>query len=182
MGRTPDADSRFFDLVETNILTPDPADSTYDIQAGEQRTKGFEFEGMGRLPGKIDFLASFTYQDPRITKSTTTSQINQRPVAVPSHMASLFLKRDIHILHDLIFGAGVGLRYTGNTAGSLPETFAVPSQLVWDIVAHVDYRRTSIQLNGTNITDRRYVAVCTRNVACAWAPGRAMFVTLAYRW
>lgn len=172
----------FFDLVETNILTPDPADSTYDIQAGEQRTKGFEFEGVGRLPGKIDFLASFTYQDPRITKSTTTSQINQRPVAVPSHMASLFLKRDVHILHDLIFGAGGGLRYTGNTAGSLPETFAVPSQLVWDIVAHVDYRRTSIQLNGTNITDRRYVAVCTRNVACAWAPGRAMFVTLAYRW
>lgn len=172
----------FFDLVETNILTPDPVDSTYDIQAGEQRTKGFEFEGMGRLPGKIDFLASFTYQDPRITKSTTASQINQRPVAVPSHMASLFLKRDVHILHDLTFGAGGGLRYTGNTAGSLPETFAVPSQLVWDIVAHVDYRRTSIQLNGTNITDRRYVAVCTRNVACAWAPGRAMFVTLAYRW
>ncbi|MFP2872488.1 TonB-dependent siderophore receptor [Acetobacter tropicalis] len=172
----------FFDLVETNVLTPDPVDSTYDIQAGEQRTKGFEFEGVGRLPWKIDFLASFTYQDPKITKSTTTSQVGQRPVAVPSHMASLFLKRDFHILPDLVTGVGGGVRYTGNTAGSLPETFSVPSQLVWDIVAHIDYKRASIQLNGTNITDRRYVAICTRNVACAWAPGRAMFVTLAYRW
>lgn len=91
----------FFNLVETNILTTDPVDSTYDIQAGEQRTKGFEFERIGRLPWKIDFMASFTFQDPRITKSTTVSQIGQRPVAVPSHMASLFLKRDFHVLSDL---------------------------------------------------------------------------------
>ncbi|GAA4501161.1 TonB-dependent siderophore receptor [Gluconacetobacter tumulicola] len=172
----------FFDLVETNILTTDPLDSTYQIQAGEQRTRGFEAEGVGRLPGKIDFLASFTYQDPRITKSTTTAQVGQRPVAVPSHMASLFLKRDFHLTTDLVTGIGGGVRYTGNTAGALPETFAVPSQVVWDLVAHVDYRRTSIQFNGTNIADRHYVAICTRSVACSWAPGRAVFVTLAYRW
>lgn len=172
----------FFDLVETNILTPDPVDSTYDIQAGEQRTRGFEFEGMGRLPWNISFIASFTYQDPKITKSTTTAQIGQRPVAVPSHMASLFLKKDFHIWRDLVAGVGGGLRYTGNTAGALPETFSVPSQLVGDVVAHVDYKRASVQLNGTNIANSRYVAICTRNVACAWAPGRAMFVTLAYRW
>ncbi|WP_246376396.1 hypothetical protein [Gluconacetobacter aggeris] len=66
------------------------------------------------------------------------------------------------------------MRYTGNTAGALPETFAVPSQVVWYLVAHVDYRRTSIQFNGTNIADRHYVAICTRSVACSWPPGRAV--------
>ncbi|MFT8491106.1 MAG: TonB-dependent siderophore receptor [Gluconobacter oxydans] len=172
----------FFDLVETNVLTTDPEDSTYDIQTGEQRTRGFEAEGVGRLPYRIDMLASFTYQDPRITKTTIAAQLNQRPVAIPSHMASLFLKRDFRLTKDWMTGIGGGVRYTGNTAGALPETFSVPSQLVWDLQAHVDYQRFGVQFNGTNLANRHYVAVCTRSVACAWAPGRAVFVTLSYRW
>ncbi|GEM16075.1 TonB-dependent siderophore receptor [Gluconobacter oxydans] len=172
----------FFDLVETNVLTTDPEDSTYDIQTGEQRTRGFEAEGVGRLPYRIDMLASFTYQDPRITKTTVAAQLNQRPVAIPSHMASLFLKRDFRLTKDWMTGIGGGVRYTGNTAGALPETFSVPSQLVWDLQAHVDYQRFGVQFNGTNLANRHYVAVCTRSVACAWAPGRAVFVTLSYRW
>ncbi|KXV64232.1 ligand-gated channel protein [Gluconobacter oxydans] len=172
----------FFDLVETNVLTTDPEDSTYDIQTGEQRTRGFEAEGVGRLPYRIDMLGSFTYQDPRITKTTVAAQLNQRPVAIPSHMASLFLKRDFRLTKDWMTGIGGGVRYTGNTAGALPETFSVPSQLVWDLQAHVDYQRFGVQFNGTNLANRHYVAVCTRSVACAWAPGRAVFVTLSYRW
>ncbi|MFT8979972.1 TonB-dependent siderophore receptor [Gluconobacter oxydans] len=172
----------FFDLVETNVLTTDPEDSTYDIQTGEQRTRGFEAEGVGRLPYRIDMLASFTYQDPRITKTIVAAQLNQRPVAIPSHMASLFLKRDFRLTKDWMTGIGGGVRYTGNTAGALPETFSVPSQLVWDLQAHVDYQRFGVQFNGTNLANRHYVAVCTRSVACAWAPGRAVFVTLSYRW
>lgn len=172
----------FFDLVETNVLTTDPEDSTYEIQTGEQRTRGFEAEGVGRLPYRIDMLASFTYQDPRITKTTVAAQLNQRPVAIPSHMASLFLKRDFRLTKGWMTGIGGGVRYTGNTAGALPETFSVPSQLVWDLQAHVDYQRFGVQFNGTNLANRHYVAVCTRSVACAWAPGRAVFVTLSYRW
>ncbi|MFS8369604.1 TonB-dependent siderophore receptor [Acetobacter indonesiensis] len=172
----------FFNLVETNVLTTDPADSTYDIQTGEQRTRGFEFEGVGRLPFKIDFLASYTYQDPRITQSTVANQVGQRPVAVPSHMASFFLKRDFALTRNIVAGLGGGLRYTGNTAGALPATFLVPSQLVGDLQAHIDYKRMGVQFNGTNITDRKYVAVCTRSVACAWAPGRSVYVTLSYKW
>lgn len=171
----------FFSLVESNVLTPDPVDSTFDIQTGEQRTRGFEAEAVGRLPGKVDVLASFTYQDPRIVKSTEASQIGQRPVTVPSHMASLFLKRDLRLASHWRGGLGVGVRYTGNTAGALPETFAVPSQLVWDLEAHLDYRHFRAQLNGTNITNHQYVSICTRSVACSWAPGRALYATLSYR-
>ncbi|QEO18251.1 TonB-dependent siderophore receptor [Acetobacter vaccinii] len=171
-----------FNLVEDNVLTTDPNHTSFEIQTGQQRTRGFEFEGIGRLPYKIDFIASYTYQDPRITKSTIASEVGQRPVTIPSHMASLFLQRDVHFGSDWVAGLGSGLRYTGNTAGSLPETFSVPSQLVWDLEAHLDYRRTRIQFNGTNMTDRKYVAICTRSVACAWAPGRAAFVTLSTRW
>ncbi|WP_336760668.1 TonB-dependent siderophore receptor [Asaia sp. VD9] len=171
-----------FNLVQNNVLTADPNNTAFSVQTGQQRTRGFEFEGMGRLPYRLDFVASFTYQDPRITKSNTASQVGQRPVAIPSHMASLFLKRDFALTQKIQAGLGSGMRYTGNTAGSLPLTFSVPSQLVWDLQAHLDYGRSRIQFNGTNIANRKYVATCTRNIACAWAPGRAVFVTLSQRW
>lgn len=172
----------FFNLVQDNVLTADPANSSFSVQTGRQRTHGFEFEGVGRLPYKIDFIASFTYQDPRVMRSTVAAQVGQRPVAIPSHMASLFLKRDVAFSALWQAGLGSGVRYTGNTAGSIPLTFSVPSQLVWDLQAHIDRGRSRIQFNGTNIANRKYVAMCTRDVACAWAPGRAVFVTLSQRW
>ena len=172
----------FFNLVQDNVLTADPANSSFSVQTGRQRTRGFEFEGVGRLPCRIDFIASFTYQDPRVMRSTVAAQVGQRPVAIPSHMASLFLKRDVAFSALWQAGLGGGVRYTGNTAGSIPLTFSVPSQLVWDLQAHIDRGRSRIQFNGTNIANRKYVAMCTRDVACAWAPGRAVFVTLSQRW
>lgn len=172
----------FFNLVQDNVLTADPNNTSFSVQTGRQRTRGFEFEGVGRLPYKIDFIASFTYQDPRVLKSNTVSQIGQRPVAIPSHMASLFLKRDVAFSALWQTGLGAGMRYTGNTAGSIPLTFTVPSQLVWDLQAHIDRGRTRIQFNGTNIANRKYVSTCTRDLACSWAPGRAVFVTLSQRW
>ncbi|WP_084367003.1 TonB-dependent siderophore receptor [Neokomagataea thailandica] len=168
-----------FNLVEKNELMSDPMDSTYSIQVGQQRSRGLELEAMGRLPGAVDIIASFTTQATTITHSSIAAQIGQRPVAVPAHMASLFAKRDVQLTPNWRAGLGSGFRYTGNTAGSLPATFNVPSQLVWDLEAHADYQNYRIQLNGTNLANRKYVAMCTRSVACAWAPGRSMFVTLS---
>ncbi|QDH25368.1 TonB-dependent siderophore receptor [Neokomagataea tanensis] len=168
-----------FNLVEKNELMSDPVDSTYSIQVGQQRSRGLELEAVGRIPGAVDIIASFTTQSTTITHSSVAAQIGQRPVAVPAHMASLFVKRDVQLTPAWKAGLGSGFRYTGNTAGSLPATFNVPSQLVWDMEAHADYRNYRVQLNGTNMANRKYVAMCTRSVACSWAPGRAMFVTLS---
>ncbi len=169
-----------FDLVEHNVLTTDPADSTYSIQTGAQRTRGVELEATGRLPGRIDVIAAATYQEPRITRSSVAAQIGQRPVTVPSHMASAFVEKGVRLSPTVDGGLGAGMRYTGNTAGALPNSVLVPSQLVWDAQAHMDYRKLHLQLNGTNLADRHYVAICTRSVACAWAPGRAVFFTAGY--
>lgn len=172
----------YFDLVEHNVLTPDPTNTLYDIQIGVQRTHGFEFEAVGQIFYKINVLASFTWQDPKITRTTVAAQLGQRPVSIPAHMASLFLERDVRLSEHIRSGIGAGVRYTGNTAGALPATFLVPSQLVWDLQAHVDFHRFRVQFNGTNIANRKYVAICQSAVACAWAPGRSAFVTLSYHW
>ena len=173
-----------FTLKERNELVQDPVYSSDKIQLGAQRTRGFEAEFVGRLPYKIDLLAAFTVQDPRITKGSTAtqSQVGQRPTTVPSRMASFFLRRSFALTHSLSAGIGGGLRYTSTTAGTLPNTIIVPSQLVGDIEAHLDYQRWHLQLNGTNIANSKYVSVCTSTTNCSYAPGRALYGDLSYRW
>ncbi|WP_241502786.1 TonB-dependent siderophore receptor [Bombella intestini] len=173
-----------FTLKERNELVQDPVYSSDKIQLGAQRTRGFEAEFVGRLPYKIDLLAAFTVQDPRVTKGSaaTQNQVGQRPTTVPSRMASFFLRRSFALTHSLSAGIGGGLRYTSTTAGALPNTIIVPSQLVGDIEAHLDYRRWHLQLNGTNIANSKYVSVCTSTTNCSYAPGRALYGDLSYRW
>ncbi len=173
-----------FTLKERNELVQDPVYSSDKIQLGAQRTRGFEAEFVGRLPYKIDLLAAFTVQDPRITKGSaaTQNQVGQRPTTVPSRMASFFIRRSFALTRSLSAGIGGGLRYTSTTAGALPNTIIVPSQLVGDIEAHLDYQRWHLQLNGTNIANSKYVSVCTSTTNCSYAPGRALYGDLSYRW
>ncbi|MCX8667191.1 TonB-dependent siderophore receptor [Acetobacteraceae bacterium B3987] len=173
-----------FTLKERNELVQDPVYSSDKIQLGAQRTRGFEAEFVGRLPYKIDLLAAFTVQDPRITKGSaaTQNQVGQRPTTVPSRMASFFIRRSFALTRSLSAGIGSGLRYTSTTAGALPNTIIVPSQLVGDIEAHLDYQRWHLQLNGTNIANSKYVSVCTSTTNCSYAPGRALYGDLSYRW
>ena len=173
-----------FTLKERNELVQDPIYSSDKIQLGAQRTRGFEAEFVGRLPYKIDLLAAFTVQDPRITKGSaaTQNQVGQRPTTVPSRMASFFMRRSFALTRSLSAGIGGGLRYTSTTAGALPNTIIVPSQLVGDIEAHLDYQRWHLQLNGTNIANSKYVSVCTSTTNCSYAPGRALYGDLSYRW
>ena len=128
----------FFNLVENNVLTADPNHSAFDVQTGQQRTRGFEFEGLGRLPGHVDFIASYTYQDPRITRTTEAAQLGQRPVAVPSHMASLFLKRDFQMEPSWSAGLAGGLSYTDNTAEKFHSNFTLTSKFGGELIQPID--------------------------------------------
>ena len=171
-----------FDLRQQNVLTPDPDNSSYSVETGEIRTRGVEFEALGTLMARINFIASLTLQDPRITKTNLAGELGDRPVAVPTRMASLYLDKTWDVTDQVRFGLGVGARYNGATEGSDPNTFKVPSQSVLDANAHVDYEHWRLQVNATNLTDRTIYAACTRSVACSYGTGRAVFSTLSYRW
>ncbi len=42
----------FYDLTRANVSTPDPRDTRFSIQTGEQRSRGIEFDLSGEIsPG-----------------------------------------------------------------------------------------------------------------------------------
>lgn len=171
-----------YDLRQQNVLTPDPDNSSFSVETGEIRTRGVEFEALGTLMAQIDFIVSLTLQDPKITKSNLAGELGNRPTAVPTRMASVYLDKTWDITDRISVGLGAGARYNGATEGTDPNTFQVPSQTLIDANAHVDYDHWRLQVSATNITDRTIYAACTRSVACSYGTGRAVFSTLSYRW
>jgi len=171
-----------FDLTQQNVLTPDPVNTSFSVQTGEIRTRGVELEATGSITPTINVIAAVTYQEPLITRSNTAGEVGSRPVVVPSHLASLYLEKKIPVSDTMTVSIGGGTRYTGSTAGAVPNTFTVPSQVMFDLNARVDMERWRLQVNATNLTDRTYVAACVRSTSCSYATGRAVYATLAYRW
>lgn len=171
-----------YDLTQQNVLTTDPNNSSYNVETGEIRTRGVEFEVLGSLAEQVNFIAALTFQDPRITKSNVAGEVGNRPTTVPSRMASLYLDKTWALDERVAVGLGGGVRYQGTTEGTDPNTFEVPSQTVFDLNGHVDYERWRLQVNATNVTDETIYAACTRTVSCSYGTGRAVFATLSYRW
>lgn len=171
-----------FDLRQQNVLTVDPTNALNSIQTGEVRSRGLELEATGEILPGLNAIASFTYQEPEVTKTTVANQLGKRPVVQANHMASLWLDYTRPISDKVTLGAGAGVRYTGSTAGDAANTFTVPSFSLLDLQARVDFERWRLQVNGTNITDKRYVAACSSLAGCSFGSGRAVFATLGYRW
>ncbi len=171
-----------YDLTQQNVQTPDPVNTSYSVQTGEIRTRGVELEAVGEIMPGLTAIGTVTYQEPLVTKDNTAGNVGSRPTGVPSHMASAYLDKTIEISDRITAGFGGGVRYNGETSGTMPNTFNVPSQLVFDMNAHVDMDRWRLQVNGTNITDRVIYAACTRTVACSYGTGRAVYATLSYKW
>ncbi len=81
----PDAKSLYtvalFNLTQQNTLTPDP-DPTHpfsSVQTGEIRSRGIELEAKTEVNRNLSVLASYTYLDQTVTKSTDL--LSDRPTA-----------------------------------------------------------------------------------------------------
>ncbi|MBL6458377.1 TonB-dependent siderophore receptor [Belnapia sp. T6] len=175
-----------FQLTQQNVLTTDPTNTTYSIQTGEVRVRGLELEARLALTPALNLLASWTAQDPEVTK-TNTGNLGMRPAAIPAHTGALWADYSFAVLDELRVTLGGGMRYLGNTLGngapsaSSPQ-FHVPSFTLFDAVARVDWRQWRLAVNATNLSNETYVNACYTYSSCSYGVGRAAYATLSYRW
>lgn len=144
-----------YQLTRQNITTPDPDRPGFDLQVGEQRSRGIELDVIGSpLPG-LDLIATYAYIDAEITEDNSGNEGN-RPVNVAEHSASLWAVYELQegILEGLGFGAG--LFFVGEREGDLENSFTLPSFVRTDIGLY--YRRDNwrIGLNINNLFDVDY--------------------------
>ena len=152
-----------YQLTLSNVLTPDPNNSTYNVQTGEQRSRGIELNVSGEILPGWNVIASYAYTDARVTKDNVAA-IGNRLVNVPDNSASLWTTYTFSKGNLRGLGFGLGLFYFGEREGDLKNSFSVPSYLRPDAAVYYRIGRLSIALNLKNLSNVRYFTPRTINL------------------
>ncbi|RRD68212.1 TonB-dependent siderophore receptor [Comamonadaceae bacterium OH2310_COT-174] len=181
-----------FELTRRNVLTKDPtpgAPSNKQIQTGEVRVRGLEFEGRAELGRSLSAIGALTWLDPEVTRSYIPGEQGRQPVGVPRTSASAWL--DWRLLQGQL-GLSLGARHIGSTWATVDNSLRVPGQTLLDAGLRYELSHLSAQLQGmqlalnvSNLTDKRYLASCApggRGLGCFAGPGRQWTASLRYQW
>jgi len=184
-----------YDLRETNVATQDPTApiGLGSIAAGEIRSRGVELEGATKPLAGLELKASYTYLDNVVAKDNS-GLLGAHPYGVPRETANAlgFYRFQRGPWSGLGVGAGVrylGENFNGVAGGAAAGELRIPGATLFDLVASYDFgglgpawRGLSLNLDASNILDRRYISSCYATIWCWYGAGRDVQATLRYRW
>ncbi|MEX0733531.1 MAG: TonB-dependent siderophore receptor [Steroidobacteraceae bacterium] len=176
-GRALDPDVRLFaslaayEIVQKNVLTPDPINLFFSVQEGEVEVKGVELEVSARIRERLTFNLAFTTIDTEITKTSGTDLGNEL-VAVPDMLASALVDYTFQDGPLAGLGFGVGLRHRGEMFGDGANQFRSDSVTMYDAILHYDTQKWRIAVNASNFTDEIFVDRCSSTSNCFYGTRR----------
>ncbi|GAA6619125.1 TonB-dependent siderophore receptor [Scytonema sp. NUACC26] len=146
-----------FDLSRTNITTadPNPNNRNFNVQTGEQRSRGVELITTGELAPGWNIIASYTYLDARVTRDNTF-RVGNFFDSTPEHSASLWTTYIIPRGVWKGFGGGLGVYYVGDRFADLANTFTLPSYVRTDAALYYRRNNLRVQLNFQNLFNILY--------------------------
>lgn len=125
----------FYHLTKNNVLTRDLAsgDPFAVIPVGEQRSRGIEFDMVGRITEAVSVIGSYAYTDTRVTQDHSGLQDHRMP-NVPLHSGSLWMKYDFREWRGPLkgFSLGFGPYIAGSRHGDIENTFTLPGYVRLD--------------------------------------------------
>ncbi|MEI7432379.1 MAG: TonB-dependent siderophore receptor, partial [Betaproteobacteria bacterium] len=153
-----------FELTKTDMGAPDlihdPAGLFgYQVTVGEIRSRGVEFDIQGEVQTGWNVIASYTYTDIVVSKTTAGSgyvEGNRMP-NVPRNMINLFTTYELkgERLHGWKIGGGVTAY---DSATDQANTFETPGYAVANAMASYEMKaggkKTTLQLNINNLFDK----------------------------
>jgi catecholate siderophore receptor len=170
--------SAVFHTVKTNMRVPDPVNQSATILGGEVTANGFEASATGYITKLWQVIASYTYVNARITKTTTASQLNTEPLNTPTQAFSLWTTYDITPKWQI----GGGAFYNSEVYGDTANLAQVPGWWRFDLMAAYKINpKATVQFNLYNLTDKLYYTSAYSNWAVP-ASGRLAAMTLRVKY
>lgn len=144
-----------YQLTRQNVATPDPFNQNYYVVTGEQRSRGFEFDGQFKLSASLEFILAYSYIDGKVTKDNVIP-VGDKLQNVPANNLNGWVRYGFRdgILNGL--SASLGGSYYSSQAGDLPNTFDLPAYALMNANLTYAFGNMRVQLNGRNLLDRRY--------------------------
>lgn len=160
-------------IKESNRPVDDPstADPFDQRQVGSLTSKGVEVEARTVLPGALQLIANYSYNEAEI--DGTDQQLEN----VPKHNASLWALRGFSLANETNLRLGGGVRYTGeNVSGSI----VTPDNTLVDAFAELRWRQWSFSVNATNLLGEKFYSACLARGDCFIGAERNVYGTLSF--
>ncbi|MCJ2037006.1 TonB-dependent siderophore receptor [Methylobacterium sp. J-068] len=170
-----------FDIVRSNVLTPDPNNIFSSLQIGAVRSRGFEASAVATLAEGLNVVASYTLYGLRTIEGTTLD-LGKTPVGIPETFASLWADYTIPVGEFRGFGFGGGVNYVGRSYADVANTLTVPEYVTFDAAVHYERDGWRAAVNIQNVGDRRFVSSCSSAGACFYGTQRRIIASVGYKW
>jgi iron complex outermembrane receptor protein len=161
-----------YEIVQENVLTPDPDNLFFNVQEGEVEVKGIELEVTARIRERLTFNLAFTSIDTEVTKTTDPAVLGNEMVAVPDMLASALVDYTFQEGALAGFGFGLGLRHRGEMYGDGANQFQSDDVTVYDAILHYDTANWRVAVNASNFTDEIFVDRCSSTSNCFYGTRR----------
>jgi outer membrane receptor protein involved in Fe transport len=153
-----------FDLRKKDIAVTDPASGAlpaneqWSANLGETRTRGFEFQAVGRVTSAFRLIAGYAYLDNEllVVDPAFAGQEGNRLPGIPEHSGSLW---GVYEFQDgPLRGLGLGLGAFAQTDifASTENRAEYGGWVQLDAMAYYKRDRWKFQVNVRNFTDREY--------------------------
>ncbi|MGD6493823.1 TonB-dependent siderophore receptor [Xanthomonas citri pv. citri] len=155
-----------FRIDKKNVLSLDPADTSFSLPVGQMRSQGLELDLLGRLSPRLAASVGLAYTNSQVTRSSAAAASTglaegRRFPNVPRLSGNAFLNYEQPLTGKRSAALGVGVSHTGERLGSVDSNtdFVLPAYTVWRAVGHYDLsERLRLYAKVENLTDRRYAA------------------------
>lgn len=166
-----------YDMTQSNISVVDPDHIFFSIQQGKIRVKGAELEAKVRINRNLSLDASYTYTNAKISKTTDATLLNTQVPLVSRHQASFGATYDFKegTLKGLSLNGAV--RFTGKHYGAAGDKLQTPGYAVFDAGVGYQWDKWKVQLNASNLFNRRYVSTCNQTFWCYYGQPRNITLT-----
>ncbi|MES2268552.1 MAG: TonB-dependent receptor [Bacteroidota bacterium] len=123
---------------------------------GKERSRGIEFDITGRITPYWSILASYAYNDAKITKSGIAAEEGQQKPNAPKNMANIWTRYNITKGTLSGLGLGLGANYVDKRVLSINVTQSIPSYTLVDAALFYNIGKVQLQFNANNLTGKKY--------------------------
>lgn len=149
----------FYWIKKDNVLTPNPVNPLFNVQTGEQRSKGIDVDISGRILNGWNAWIAYGFTQAQVTKDNTFA-IGNLLLNAPRHTGNLWTVYEIPRGRWRGIGLGGGVYLSSFKQGTLANNYLVPGYARVDATAFYTLRREKIDwklsLNLKNALDRSY--------------------------
>jgi iron complex outermembrane receptor protein len=148
-----DATVAVFQLTRTNVNTADPLGGPLQVQTGEQRSRGAEFD-LQITPNEYwTIVANYALTGTKVTQDSTYE--GNDLMGIPRHAGRLWIG---YAFAGALEGLGIGGGITAMSAQQvdIANTAKTPSHVTVDAGAHYIWNAYTISVGAKNLFDKEY--------------------------